>query len=165
MGESPGETSVTIKYGKNYEDTWATFKGTPAQVRQQVAEFFGMDPQATAGLTLAQLVFNATGMAHAMTTLQNAFPAMTAIPAHEAGKPGPQGDPWQAAQGASPSPATAGQVPAEEISPSARVLAEIESAATVTDLKRIWATNREAFKDPSVSSAYQTKGRALKSNA
>ena len=151
--------TVTIKYGKGYEDTWAVFHGTVDDVRTDIADFFGLTPASETDITLSDLVINATAVAHgvgnvagklggvviASTSEQTPASGESAPP--EAGRP----DPWKQAA-ATPAP--------QEPEPNP-LLAQIQQAPTVRALELLWVENQAAFSEPSVMAAWKTRGREL----
>src|SRR5674476_1564248 len=56
--------SVTIKYGKGYEETWVVFHGNVWQIRTDLIASFGINVDYASGLTLHELVVAATHVAH-----------------------------------------------------------------------------------------------------
>ncbi|USH45869.1 hypothetical protein SEA_VIEENROSE_34 [Streptomyces phage VieEnRose] len=170
--DSVRETTVTIKYGKGYEETWAVFKGSPDEVRQDIVDYFGFDRDSVAGLTLNQLVINATQVAHGggnaaaslgAVSLPKAAAASTpaAAPAQSAPAASTD-DPWAAAGQPASSPAPAAPAAQPEANP---IFELIENCKSVDELKKLWATNQAAFADESVMTAWKAKGRSLKSAA
>ncbi|WLW38583.1 hypothetical protein [Streptomyces phage Verabelle] len=155
------ELTVTIKYGKGYEETWAVFKGNPDEVREDIISYFGLMRDSVTELTLSELVVEVTSLAHGKGNIAR-FLGGTIIPPSEAGPdPAPAAssneDPWAAASSSTPS-APAAQ-PAED--PNAYILGEIEKQADVAGLKRLWAENQNFFSDPAVMAAWKAKGKAL----
>ncbi|WP_405799462.1 hypothetical protein [Streptomyces sp. NBC_01506] len=153
------ETTVTIKYGKSYDDTWAVFKGTSAEIRANILEFFGMDPTTQQGLSLSGVVINATNIAHGKGLIATALGATVVeetAPNTEPTKP--TGDPWAAASASSGS---ASVTTSKQADPNAYILGEIAKKATVKELKELWAANQTFFSDPAVMAAWKAKGKAL----
>lgn len=154
------ELTVTIKYGKGYEETWAVFKGNPDEVREDIISYFGLMRDSVTELTLSELVVEVTSLAHGKGNIAR-FLGGTIIPPSEQSAP-PQTstasneDPWAAASSAAPAPAAQ---PAED--PNAYILGEIEKQTDVASLKRLWAENQSFFSDPSVMAAWKAKGKAL----
>lgn len=143
---TPGETSVTIKYGKGYDESWATFRGTTENVTQQINDYFNVE--AGTFTSLHDLVTEATRLAH-----------NTSYVAKNAGgqvlTKGEQAEP--AAQ-----PAAAEAAPAEPEKPAAFAL--IDAATDRNELKRIWAENKTEFEaNADLMSAWKTKGKSLSS--
>ncbi len=136
--------TVTIKYGKGYDDSWVVFRGDRESVRQDIIAYFGMDDASVATLTLSELVVNATQVAHGKGALASQLGA-TVINSTVA----TQGKPVEEAK---PEPVK------NEANP---VLALIEAATDVDALKRLWATNKAAFNDPAAMAAWKAKGQAL----
>ena len=132
--------TVTIKYGKGYEDAWAVFHGLADEVRDDILSFFDIDRESVTGLSLSDLVVNATGTAHAVGNvagyLGGTVIASQATPDSQAAEPAPH-----------------------------PLLAVIEQTPDVPALKRIWAENQDAFTDPAVMAAWKAKGRALNQRA
>lgn len=163
------ETSVTIKYpeAKRYEGApWAVFKGSTSMIRDQIVGYFGFDQQHVAGMTLHELVLMANDAVRSAGKIQ----------ADLGGTVIPQSQPQQQQQQSSPEGGSvwdkldgeAGgeqrvEKPAEK--PNEGLIALLSEAATVDDLKRLWATNKAAFEDPAVQEAYSTRGKALKAAA
>ena len=89
--------TVTIKYGKAYDDTWAVFHGTTDDVRADITRFFGIPSTSETALTLSELVINATGIAHGIGALASELGAVVlasdrdGATAQEATR---QPDPW-----------------------------------------------------------------------
>ncbi|USH44952.1 hypothetical protein SEA_GREENWEASEL_34 [Streptomyces phage GreenWeasel] len=160
MSETRGIT-VTIKYGKGYDDSWAVFKGTPGEVREDVLDYFGIDRDSATGLTLSEVVVNATQIAHGKGLIAAKLGA-TVIAEEPAPPAKPQGDPW-AAIGTSQPVTVADQAPASspDQDKNAWVLGEIAKKTTRAELKKFWAENQSFFADPSVMDAYKAKGKSL----
>lgn len=153
-----GETSVTIKSGKRFDDTWTVFRGTSESIKADIIEHFGMDP-AQAVLSTHSVVLNATRIA------QGESP----VPAQLGGtvvseKPTPTiraDDPWsiaaQSPQASSPLTDNASQ----EDETRTYILDLIEAQTNIEGLKKLWAENRELFKDQLAMARYKEKGKAL----
>jgi hypothetical protein len=155
---------VTIKYGKGYEQPWAVFHGAVEQVREDIVSFFGMPAYEAAGLTLSDLVVNATNLAHAVGAIaaglggtvisRDPAPSTPRTPANPAqGNAG--SDAWEQASATRP--------PAEPaVNPLLAVIAQVPD---VRSLERLWAENQDAFTDPAVTEAWKARGRALTQRA
>jgi hypothetical protein len=155
------ELSVTIKYDKGHDATWAVFRGTTGEIRADVLEFFGMDPATQAGLSLSSVVTNATQIAHGKALIATTLGATIVEETTEPAKP--TDDPWAAASAAQPSgpwPGSASVTEAKE-DPNAYILGEIEKQTTVDGLKKLWAGNQSFFSDPAVMAAWKAKGKSL----
>jgi hypothetical protein len=154
------ETTVTIKYGKGYDDTWAVFRGRPEEIRADILTFYGMDPETQRGLSLSSVVVNATNVAHGKGLIATALGA-TVVEETTTDEPAkPTSDPWAAAASTTPVHTVADQAPAKE-DPNAWILGEIEKQTTVPGLKKIWADNQSFFSDDKVMSAWKAKGKSL----
>ncbi len=147
-----GSIGVTIKYGKGYEDTWAVFRGSVRQVRELLCDYFGFECKDETGLSLSDLVVNATNLAHGKGNVASILDAriISETPAQAA----PANDPWAAVSTSKPQETTDNK--------SAWILGEIEQAPSLEALKKLWAANQAMFDDPAVMSAYKARGRALK---
>lgn len=150
---------VTIKYGKGYEETWATFRGLSREVRDDIIEFFGIDSASVTGLTLSDVVLNATNIAHAKGNLGAKLGA-TSIPKGDAvNKPAGQPD---EAQGMSAWESGTAEAAAEQANPNAELYKALEAATTVDDVKQLWAKNQATFAaDAELTAAYKARGKAL----
>lgn len=158
------ETSVTIKYGKSYDDTWAVFKGTSAEIRANILEFFGMDPATQQGLSLSSIVVNATNVAHGKALIATTLGATVIEETSNEEPAKPNGDPWAAAsaqQGPSALHERASVAEPAKADPNAYILGEIEKQTTVDGLKKLWAANQSFFADAAVMAAWKAKGKAL----
>ena len=155
--------TVTIKYGKGYDETWAVFRGNVWQIRADLIAYFGIDVDYASGLTLHELVVAATHVAHG-TGAVAAVLGGTPISATEALTGEPTGKAaWAEAEketalpyGGSP---TTDAAPAN---PNADLIGLLEGAATTGDLKALWATHQAAFSDKDVKATYSKRGKALK---
>ncbi|QDK03202.1 hypothetical protein SEA_TUANPN_31 [Streptomyces phage TuanPN] len=166
------ELSVTIKYDKGHDATWAVFRGSPDEIRSDIASYFGFQREAIAELTLSELVVHATDLAHGKGNAAR-FLGAAVLPSQSASAetkhaPASNEDPWAVAgspqsQSAWANPA-AQQAPATEPKaddPNAWIMGEIEKQTTVDGLKRLWASNQSFFADAGVMAAWKAKGKAL----
>lgn len=156
MGDSPWDAefrndhslTVTIKYGKGYEESWVVFKGASTEdVREQVIAYFGLDGASVAELTMSDLVVNVTNLAHGKGNAA-AMLGATVIKTEKTKqvKEEKADDPW------------ADEEEAEGPSP---ILARIESCQSVDELKKLWAENQSEFADAAVMDAWKARGKAL----
>ena len=144
--------TVTIKYGKGYEETWAVFAGLAGEVRDDIVAFFGIDRESVTGLTLSDVVVNATSIAHGVGNVARVLGGtVIASPVPREQREG--GDPWVEAAARSATPPAATKNPLVE---------RIEKASDLDALKRIWAENQAAFQDSAVMDAWKARGRALR---
>ncbi|MCD2462474.1 hypothetical protein MBT42_02760 [Streptomyces sp. MBT42] len=156
--------SVTIKYDKGHDATWAVFKGTAGEIRADILEFFGMDPATQQGLSLSSVVVNATNVAHGKGLIATQLGG-TVIEETSNDEPAkPSGDPWATASAQQASSAWSGSASAAEPKkedPNAYILGEIAKQTTVDGLKKLWAANQSFFSDASVMAAWKAKGKSL----
>lgn len=152
---------VTIKYGKGYEHAWAAFLGLAHEVRQDVIAYFGLEE--TDGLTLSEVVLNASQLAQGKGLAATKLGAVALSPGQQAAS---GGDVWDAAASGSEGPSGASGGASEGPSPEEqevkRILALIEATTDTDALKRVWAENQAAFSLPGVMDAYKAKGKSLK---
>ncbi|MEU8835212.1 hypothetical protein OG763_38150 [Streptomyces sp. NBC_01230] len=155
------ELSVTIKYDKGHDATWAVFRGTTGEIRADILDFFGMDPATQVGLSLSSVVTNATQIAHGKGLIATALGATVVEETSEPAKP--TDDPWAAAANvqSGPWPGSASVAEPKKEDPNAYILGEIEKKTTVQELKKLWAENQSFFSDAAVMAAWKAKGKAL----
>jgi hypothetical protein len=155
------ELSVTIKYDKGHDATWAVFRGTTGEIRADILDFFGMDPATQVGLSLSSVVTNATQIAHGKGLIATALGATVVEETSEPAKP--TDDPWAAAANvqSGPWPGSASVAEPKKEDPNAYILGEIEKKTTIQELKKLWAENQSFFSDAAVMAAWKAKGKAL----
>lgn len=153
-GSGAGVT-VTIKYGKGYEESWAVFRGQPSEVRSQVQAYFGLNAEEQVEMTLHEVVLEATKLAHG-TAAASARLGGKALGNSKAASTDGKQDPW-----ATPSePAK----PAEPERPA--ILSAIDNCQTLDELKALWGDEADTIKatDGGVD-AFKARGAALKAAA
>lgn len=148
--------SLTIKYpeaAKFAGAPWAVFHGTVQEVRDQVTDYFALDTEATKDLSVHELAIIAD-----KTVRGSAAVASVLGGTPVADKPATTDNPW--AQFDSKD----GDQPAKPIeNPHAGLIDKLTHAATVDELKTLWAKNKDAFSDEAVKAAYGERGKALTS--
>jgi hypothetical protein len=159
--------SITIKYGKGYEETWAVFQGTAAEVRTGIEDYFGLSIQETEELTLNQLVVNVTKLAHGTQAAASKLGAVS-IPKSQAVAPqrlaepeqeAPTKDPWTEAEKAPPAK------PAEPAKPARNpIYDEIDACTSIKPaLTKVWATHQDAINaDEDLLDYFKAHGAKLK---
>ncbi|MFF9095661.1 hypothetical protein ACF1AX_21310 [Streptomyces sp. NPDC014802] len=159
---------VTIKYGKGYDDSWVVFEGSTPEVRAEIIDYFGMDPETQRGLSLSSIVVNATNVAHGKGLIATALGATVVEETNTAAPAKPTEDPWaaaSAAQSSGPWPGSASVAEPKKEDPNAYILGEIEKQTTVDGLKKLWAGNQSFFSDAGVMAAWKAKGKSLQAAA
>lgn len=147
--EAPGGTT-TIKGGEGYEASWHVFSGSPGARKEAIIEYFGMDRDSVAGLT----PFEVASQAEAI--VQGTGNAIRTLGAKPVSSDSAEADTSRLAQAAAKAKA---QEP--EKSP---LYGEIERAADIDALKRIWGESKKEFEaDPELLKAWKARGKALKS--
>lgn len=144
------ETSVTIKSGKGYDDSWYVFRGRPEEIKAQLVDFFGIPSASVAGLSVFEVAVNCRQIAQGNESTVAALGG-TIVPADT--KPSqttPGDDPWAAIEAGAP----------DESAPNP-ILGQIEACKTTDELKRLWAENQAAFADSAVMDAWKAKGKSL----
>ncbi|WP_372407181.1 hypothetical protein [Streptomyces luteireticuli] len=132
---SDSRISVTIVYGKRHHDSEATFQGSQREVFQGIAAFFGLDRETLTGVTLGELVVEATALAQGATCIARG------LDAHVVAQP------------------TA--LPAASADGPAGLLDRIAECSSVRELHELWAAHQAAFGDPAALDAWKARGRAL----
>jgi hypothetical protein len=147
--------TVTIKYGTGYDEPWAVFHGRPDEIQEDLTAYFGIPSDAVQGLTLSEIVVNATAMAHGLSAVVSGLGATVVASQPQASTSPPTAaaapDAWEQAS-TSPAP----EQPAAD-----PILASIQNAQDIQSLQRVWAENRDAFTEPAVMEAWKARGRAL----
>lgn len=154
--EDAGRTvSVTIKYGKGYEETWVNFRGVLiTHVREDIIDYFGLDRASVSNLTLSELVVNVTNLAHGKGNLASMLGA-TVIGTVQAEATAAADSVWGDASAQQ-------QTAAPAANP---MLAQILATTTPDELRLLWAENQSAFADAEVMAAWKTRGKALQQAA
>lgn len=147
MADEGRSITVTIKYGRNHDDSWAVFRGGPGDIRDDITAFFSLDGKSVADLSLHELIVEAGQIAQSTTTIVKGLDARI-VP-----QPAPQ--PSAAWKRAEASPVAAQ-------STTSAVLDQIAACQNADELRRLWATNQTAFGDQAVMDAWKARGRALK---
>lgn len=145
--------TVTIKYGKGYEESWVVFHGLAAEIREDIVDYFGLPRENVVNLTLSDLVVNATGVAHGVGNIAATLGGTVIASVEREPAPAtPAGsDAWE----------RAASQPAPEPPAVNPLLALIEQAPDVRSLERLWLENQDAFADPAIMTAWKGRGRAL----
>lgn len=148
-GNNISEISVTIKYGKGYEETWAGFRGNVEDVRKDIVSYFGLDGASVADLTVNELVINVTQQAHGVVTAVRALrgTVISKAESDEAQQPSAGGDPWADVE-----------KPAD---PMQYIRDAITAATTKDALKILWAENQAVFADKALMDVWKAKGKSL----
>jgi hypothetical protein len=154
-----GGITVVLKYDKDYAAPWATFRGDQDEVRRGILAFVGLDEEDAEGLSLADVVLNASQHVKALGTTGRSLGA-TVVRPPAAGTLAACDDVWDQVGRAAP-PAKA-EKPAEP-SPVELMLKRIESTGDISGLQRLWAENRNLFdENGDLLSAWKARGRAIK---
>lgn len=157
--------SVTIKYGKGYEETWVVFHGNIWQIRADLIAYFGVDVNYGSGLTLNELVVAATNVAHGTGNVA-AILGGTPISVTESLTGEPTGKAaWDAVEhkdGKLPYGGSTSDADVQGADPSAELIQQLQTAASVEALKKLWVDNQASFSDKDVKAAYSIRGKSLK---
>lgn len=146
------DITVTMKYGKGFEEPWAVFRGSSESIRENILSYYGMDRESATELTLHEIVLNAKRITHAGSSAATVLGG-TVIPASQEGRSAPAaqptGDPW-----AEP------VVPAEPA--KSPLWDQQELCTSVADLQQLWARNQAEYAaDADLFTAWKAKGKAL----
>ena len=160
-------TSLTIKYGKDYDDPWVVFRGSPAAIREQALEYFGVTPderqaQLDPHSLVIELVYLAQSSYHVATQAGGqTIPPKTdqsADPAEESSS--------EAAEIPEPSPSAGGdvweQAAAARKKPEPTLIERIEACETTVELQDLFVANQEALASGTEArEAWKARGKAL----
>jgi len=156
--------TVTIKYGKGYEETWAVFKGSSvARVRAMVIEYFGVDESAVSQLTAHELVVNVTNLAHGTGNAAAVLGAVV-IPAPVTAEPAiTGGNPWAGIEDeGQPLVTTMTPITPPEEKRNAWIYNLFAESTTIDELKRVYATHKTVLEsDPDALAAWKARGKEL----
>ena len=131
MTSGPDDRStLTIKFGRGYEDPWFVASGNPATIRRQLLEFAGLEDEPDK--TLQQLGIEVASETQAMWAARSKAGGQR-LPA-AASKAPTDDTPVEAAEPAKP---------AED--PNQFILDALADADTTEDLVRVFAKNKDAF--------------------
>ena len=157
------ETTVTIKYGKGYEETWAVFKGSVPGIREQIIDYFGLLRDAVAEYTLHELVINVTNLAHGTGNAAAILGAVVIPPSEAGAKPveSTGGNPWAGLGVGTADVAVKAKAAPAAASENQHVIDAFAKAPDVKELQKVWAANQSAFSDPAVVEAYKARGKEL----
>jgi hypothetical protein len=159
-------TSLTVKYGKDYDDPWVVFRGSPSAIREQALEYFGVTPDERQGQLdthslVIELVYLAQSSYHVATQAggQTIPPKTDAVPADE--KPSSE-----AAEIPEPSSPAGGDVweraAAARKKPEPTLLERIEACETRVELQDLFVANQEALAPGTEArEAWKARGKAL----
>lgn len=139
MSEAP--LTVTIKNGGKHEETWAVFKGTIYNIRQDLVEYYGLTVDEDQ--TLFEVAHMAQEVAQNFTGFGKALGARVITKSESVTEQAP----------------TVAE-PAEN--PHADLIARLLAAESAEALKTLWAKNKAAFDDAEVKAAYSKRGKELK---
>lgn len=148
--------TVTLKFGGGFEYPWVVLRGTPDEVKQDIAQIFGFESASVADATIASVIRDAAQEALA---LGNALAGLGAQPVRRNSGGSKGGSKSQ------PDEAQADVAAAAAADPLAELKKAIDDAADIDALKVLWAENQEAFQDADLLAAWKAKGQALKSAA
>lgn len=141
---SGGEVTATVKFGKGYDDPWLVFRGDPDQISEQVIASFGLEE--TEGLTLAELIVNASKQAQAVRA------ASAGLGGSVISQGNGRRNAWAEAAG-STEPAQPERNP---------LYGKLEEVTDVAALKELYARNKAAFDgDAELLAAWKAKGKSL----
>lgn len=156
--EAGSGIGVTIKYGKGYDESWLTFRGSVERVREDIIAVFGMDGASVRDLNLNAVVTEATSIAHGLSAANSGFggtiistsgPSASDTPS-VAQEQGSADDVW----------AQAAATPEEpKVNP---LITAIEGASDTESLRVLYAENQSAFtSDAALFEQWKAKGKAL----
>lgn len=143
--------TVTIKYGKGYEEPWVVFKGSVHEVFANVSDYF--DIQTDEEWTLNELVLEANRIAHGGANVVREFGAKPAAVEKTSPSGNAEADTSVEAESASDS---------EALGPVESLVQKMKEAGSVDDLRTLWLENKALYEaHKSVQEAYSSRGREL----
>lgn len=150
--QDEGGFGATFKAGKGYEDPWFTIRDkTAGGLKRRIIAAFGFDEEACEELTLVAVIHNATQEFHAHGSIGREFPGSRAVSSRRGrGRASAEAGNDQAEQ----------EQPEQAEDPNAGLLAAVEAATTVDELKRFWVEHNPLSAE--VEAAWRAKGKALK---
>lgn len=155
VSDGPGRgVTVTVKYGKGYEEPWAVFRGLVREVREDIITFFGLDRESVAELTLSEITVNAKQVAQGKGAVASKLGGTVISSRSSQDKPAATGDDaWAEAD----KPAEPEKSPLYDL---------IQGTQDVAALQRLYAENAATFKaDADLMKAWKTHGKSLKAAA
>lgn len=139
------ELSVTIKSGKGYDDSWTVVRGVPSEVKEALVEWYAIDEGTADKLVGQQVMTLATKISHGEQVVST---VLGGVPVEVSTKVSEKAE--------EPEPA-----PEEPQGPHPLV-AEIEAAGSLEDLKRVYVKNKSSFTEQELKDAYNAKSKELK---
>jgi hypothetical protein len=161
MSDTANESGFTIKAGKGYEAMWLTPKGSPAEIVSWLMEAFGFTEDMVGGMTPYEVAVMAEDVMQGRRNLAAQLGAVQLSTTEQQARP--SGATGEAAWAIVDGEAGGQQTPA--VNENQWLIEALTNAATVDDLKRLWAENKAAFSDEAVKGAYSARGAALKAAA
>lgn len=145
-----GGLGITFKAGKGYEDSWLTIRDkTAGGLKRKIIAAFDMDAAAAEELSLIAVITNATQEFHALGNIQREFPGARAVSGGRGRRTASRN-----------TESTEDAAPAEPEDPNVGLLALVDAATTVDELKRFWVQHNPLA--PEVEAAWRAKGKSLK---
>lgn len=155
MSSGPDDRStLTVKFGKDFDAPWFVASGTPQVIRRQLVEFAGItdDPEKT----LQQLAIEVASETQAMWAVRSKLGGKPqSIPSSKAKAAASTDD-------ATSTEAAEVAAPAKDEDPNAFIFELIAEAGSVDALKRVYAKNKDAFnKTKALQTAFAERKNAL----
>jgi hypothetical protein len=147
----PNRMSATVKVpeSKRYaaDNPWLVFEGTPASVRDQIIEAFGLEQQE--GLTVFDVLLNAQLLASSAGAVSQGLGGRVIKD--------------QGSESGSIAGNSAPEGSAEE-KPKSSLFERVEEQGSRAELKALWAANKAEFDaDPELMAAWKARGKSLSS--
>ena len=163
MSGPDDSSTLTLKAGKDFDVPWLVFYGNPAAQRRQMLEAFGAEDQPD--LSLVELAAKFAVDFQAVYTLAKSGATQTS-PGRPTGrrKSAPaEGEEKPLSYGTRSEPEAPQDEAPQDEAPQNPLLAEIEAASDPTELRRVWASNQDAFRtDKEIQAAYKAKSASFK---
>lgn len=168
-----GTSSFTVKYGKDFNAPWFVASGSVEKIREDLIEFAKLDPETVKDLSLMELGAHVSQLAQGRSALRSQLGAKLE-PLR--GAPAPRQEPNGSPKKPEPAKKTAARKPAakkalakkvepptEDTKPGDDLLAQIENAADLDELKVVLKEhNDEIRKNSQLKEAVKKRNASFK---
>lgn len=154
-----GTSSFTIKYGKDFNEPWFVASGSVEKIREDLIEFAKLDPETVKDLSLMELGAHVSQLAQGRSALRSQLGAKL----EPIKKPEPAKKTAARKPAAKKAPAKKAESPTEDTKPGGDLLAQIENAADLDELKVVLKEhNDEIRKNSQLKEAVKKRNASFK---
>jgi len=150
MGEAV-EATCTIKGGAGHDASWFVAKGSPAEIKQQIIEFYGLTGDDLEEKTPHEVMLQGQDIAQATGAVSSKLNGTWT-----------KSNDWPSKNDKPPAKKKSAPKKEEDDDPNGNVIAQIELAKTEDDLKKLVGLHRDAFKTDSVKAASKKRFQEIK---